>query len=614
MADVAVLTLQIASSQAEAAAKRTEGTLKRLDMTAEQLGRSFQRLGLKLTAALTVPFALSARAAIKASSEYEKARISFGVFLDDMQQGARSFNDIVALAARTPLTVSGLQKSAQILLATGAATAQSLIPMLKSLGDISRADSTILERLSLNLGQVASQGRLTGRELRDFAVAGVPLLQTLAKQMNKTTDQIRTMISRGEIGFKDVVSAFTAMSSEGGKFNNLMAMLANTVSGKWSTAIDNIRMTLATFADQFKNEIKAILDFVITTAQRIRQLTPQVKRLIAILAGVAATIGPVLIVIGGIITGVAALKASFIFLGIAIVPIAAVMLKIALIVGALIVSVEVLRRSWGITWTQIGSALKQFAMNVLGFLVNFRQNWSLFLDWFANNWKALFTDAVANFVIFVSNLLDNMKIGVNGLAGIIGAFTGWMRDNWEMVLGQVLERITVFARDAVKLFFDLGTMILKAIQKGVAGGEINLDIFNRLLDGFEQKGSLADRINAELKKIQFKSLADGFQKSFENLPEFNTAFDFFQSFQAFDEKAKSVVNTPDDDSQGATSTKLASALEAGSSEAFKLLTNRSENKVAKRNLSANEQTAFAVKDLKEEGVKIQGLTTIGTFK
>jgi len=60
---------------------------------------------------------------------------------------------------------------------------QDLLPTLKSLGDVSAGLSVPLERLALNYGQVIAQGRLTGRELRDFTIAGVPLLDELAKML-----------------------------------------------------------------------------------------------------------------------------------------------------------------------------------------------------------------------------------------------------------------------------------------------------------------------------------------------------------------------------------------------------------------------------------------------
>jgi len=124
-------------------------------------------------------------------------------------------------------------------------SAEEIMPTLKSIGDISAGLSLGeegLQRLILNLGQVRNQGKLTGRELRDFAVAGVPLLDQLAGQLGKTTSEIQDMVSKGEITTDIVIQAFQDMTSEGGKFENLMAKQAETVSGKFSNLEDTFEL------------------------------------------------------------------------------------------------------------------------------------------------------------------------------------------------------------------------------------------------------------------------------------------------------------------------------------------------------------------------------------
>jgi tape measure domain-containing protein len=116
---------------------------------------------------------------------------------------------------------------------------ENVIPTMKMLGDTAAGLGVPLQRLALNFGQVKSQGKLTGRELRDFAISGVPLLETLANSMGKTKQEITAMVSESKIGFSDVRNAFIAMTSEGGKFNNLMQRTVNeTLLGKWSNFKD----------------------------------------------------------------------------------------------------------------------------------------------------------------------------------------------------------------------------------------------------------------------------------------------------------------------------------------------------------------------------------------
>ena len=623
MADVAALTLKVNSSQAERNVNTMDKALSRLDMTAKQVGRNIKSLGLKLSAAVTAPLALTAGAAVKASAGFEKARISFGVFINDMERGAQVFDDIVQLASKTPLNVGSLQQAAQVLLATGAATADTLIPMLRSLGDISRADSAILQRLALNLGQVASQGKLTGRELRDFAVAGVPLLQQLAKQMGKTTAEIQDMVSKGQVGFDDVLKAFRSMSGEGGKFNQLMSRLANTLGGRWTTAVDNVVISLANMADLFRTELKIVLDFVISVAQRFDQLSTPIKKTIAVLAGIASALGPILIVIGSIITGVVAIKAAFAFLGIAIVPILAIMGKILVVIGIIAAAAEGLRRVFGLTWTDIGNRMLNFAQVAIGFFVNFRENWGKITQWLGDNWRNVLADMLANSAMLWLNLSENVVKAVNLMAGLLGAFTGWVMDNWKDMLSGLGGLLLEWAVEVGRFFFQLGQEVIQRIKDGLTGrGFEDIDIVNRFIEGSAQNRSatLAERLQNEVDKVKWRPLDEGFQRTTTELPIFNTTFkiwrDLIDKTPKAEDVAAGVRGGAESLQDQAPSTKLASALEAGSSEAFKLFVNQRDpgQKIDSKNLDANQRTAMDINKLTTNGVKIQGLKTVGSLQ
>jgi len=112
------------------------------------------------------------------------------------------------------------------------------------LGDVAAGLGAPLGRLALNYGQVRAQTKLTGRELRDFAIAGVPLLGELAKILNVSQSQVQEMISRGEIGFPLVEQAFRNMTSEGGRFNDLMIRQSKSLLGM----ISNLRDFITLFA------------------------------------------------------------------------------------------------------------------------------------------------------------------------------------------------------------------------------------------------------------------------------------------------------------------------------------------------------------------------------
>jgi len=176
--------------------------------------------------------------ALDAAADFEQSQISFTTMLGSAEEAEILLAKLAKFAAKTPFSLKGVEKTSKQLLAMGGATKKNMIPVLKALGDVSAGLSVPIERLAYNYGQVASQGKLTGKELKDFAIAGVPLIGQLAKQLGKSRTEIQKMVSAGKIGFDDVEQAFRDMSSEGGQFNDLMDKQSKSLNGMISNLGD----------------------------------------------------------------------------------------------------------------------------------------------------------------------------------------------------------------------------------------------------------------------------------------------------------------------------------------------------------------------------------------
>jgi len=183
----------------------------------------------------------ASRAVIKLAGDLEQAKIAFTTMLWSAEKADDLLRDLSKFAAKTPFELVGIRQNAKQLLAMGIAS-EDLLPTLKSLWDVSAGLSVPLERLALNYWQVIAQGKLTGRELRDFTLAGVPILEQLWQQLGKTTTQIQDMISAWQISSDLVVQAFQEMSSGTGRFADLMWQQSETLQGKWSNLKDNVNL------------------------------------------------------------------------------------------------------------------------------------------------------------------------------------------------------------------------------------------------------------------------------------------------------------------------------------------------------------------------------------
>ncbi|MHA1402011.1 MAG: tape measure protein, partial [Candidatus Heimdallarchaeaceae archaeon] len=222
--------------------------------------------------------------AVKAGAQFEQTQVAFTTMLGSAEEADKFLRDLAEFAKKTPFTLPGVERSARQLMAVGF-EAKDVIPILKDVGDIAAGlglGEEGLQRLILNLGQVRNQGKLTGRELRDFAVAGVPLLDELAKQLGVTTQEVQDMVSKGEISTDMVLQAFRSMTSEGGQFADLMAKQAETVQGKFSNLQDTLELMMRSIGEALIPIVSQLADIF------LNNVLPSIKPLIPVIGNFLA--------------------------------------------------------------------------------------------------------------------------------------------------------------------------------------------------------------------------------------------------------------------------------------------------------------------------------------
>lgn len=204
----------------------------------QQMIQQTQRAAMRLAAYGSL-FAAGAflQQIVKVRGEFQQLGIAFETMLDSKEKSDRIMAESITLAQKTPFTLMEVTSNAKQLMAMGVSF-EKVMGTIKNLGDVAAGVSVPLSRIAINYGQVLTLGRLQMREIRDFAMAGVPLIGELSKNLGKSTAEITKMVSAGKIGFKDVEEAFRTMSAEGGKFYNLMEKQNKSVTGQISNLVD----------------------------------------------------------------------------------------------------------------------------------------------------------------------------------------------------------------------------------------------------------------------------------------------------------------------------------------------------------------------------------------
>ncbi|MEK0370394.1 MAG: tape measure protein [Nitrosopumilus sp.] len=273
--------------------KRAALQVRKVDNRTKALSTSISSLNIGI-GALVIGF--GAFKAVQIAGQFEQTQIAFETMLGSAEKGKKLIQELDVFATKTPFSIEGVQSSAKQLLAMGI-NVERLLPTLKSLGDVSAGLSIPISRLALNFGQVRSQGKLTGRELRDFAIAGVPLTAQLAKQLNVSTAAISKMVSAGKIGFPEVEQAFLDMSSEGGRFFNLMDKQNKTFLGGVNEMKENFEIFARTIGQTLIPMIRPLVNLISRAVEFTKRHKTAVEIAVKVFLVFAIVIGTIIIAI-----------------------------------------------------------------------------------------------------------------------------------------------------------------------------------------------------------------------------------------------------------------------------------------------------------------------------
>jgi tape measure domain-containing protein len=362
---------------------------------------------------------------------FEQSQIAFKVMLGSAEEGNRVLRELADFAKRTPFELRGIETTAKQILAMGGNT-KTLMAELKMLGDVSAGTGAPLERLALNFNQVRLQGKLTGRELRDFAVNGVPLIAELAKNLNVAESEIAGMVSAGKIGFPEVSEAFRTMSSEGGTFANLMTEQSGTLQGQISNLKDEISLLAREIGAMLLPTAKVLVEFIINS------IIPNIREFVMLLvqnkdALIALAIGIMVVMIPAFIAWVIAAGTA------AIATLALIWPLLAVGAGVTALAYVILHN-----WEQI----KAWTLSLKNTVVSYLQA----IMSFANGWGNRLFDA------------------------LVSPF----RRAWDAIKG-IMDRIKNAIREALDFEKRHSPSVMDLVRKGVAGvtdelAKINIDL------------------------------------------------------------------------------------------------------------------------------------------
>lgn len=262
------------------ASPRRNRDLARQDRLYHQLTRSVGRLDRGLTgmsrrfgdffgrqlrrAAFTVGALTSAVGffGLRSASQFEQTQIAFDGLLGSVEKGQRLFEQLQEFNRRSPFELGDITGAARQLLGFQFQESQ-ILPLVRASADAASAlgaGAAGLDRIILNLGQVQATGKVTGRELRDFATVGFPGYALVADILGVTRDEIKALGDDAEVSADQFIDAVINMQGPLQQFEGMAERQQKSLWGLWSNIKDIFQIRLVGAMQPLLDKLRPMLD------------------------------------------------------------------------------------------------------------------------------------------------------------------------------------------------------------------------------------------------------------------------------------------------------------------------------------------------------------------
>jgi phage-related protein len=483
----------------------------------QQMGYRLMQTGTVITAAITAPLVKAAQAGLNFDSVIEQAQTSFKTMLGSATQASNLVSNLTKLALETPLDVEGVQKASQTLLAYGL-NAEKVIPTIRMVGDAALGNKDRFDRLILAYAQMTAAGRLMGRDNLQMIDAGFNPLLIISQATGMSMLDLQKKMEGAAISSELVAEAFRVATSEGGRFYNAMENATKTFEGQVNKLKEAISITFGKVMQPLFDELRlrilpALVEWLRKLQEAYDKLTPSAQRTITIVLALIAAIGPLIVIIGGLIFTLATLKIALMVIHPVTFVIIAALTALTGVLIALWNQSASFRDSIKSAWSSISTSVKDAIDNIMTY---WNQNGQRIIDDINNSWQSLVTSA-AQAWNWIATAVENAINAVGNLWNQYGVpVINSIALGWETLVAFVQPILQSFKESFVQLYNDLGpTWEAMKTMFGAFGdlfialwdllkpllGLIGLGLYAMLKSGVEAFSGLVDTIGPAAKFI-----------------------------------------------------------------------------------------------------------------
>ena len=281
-------------------------SLGRVQRNMRSMTSNFTALGTQMTKAITLPILGVGAMAIKSAADLEKMEVSFISLTGGAKQAADMMEQLNEFTAKTPFQIEAVATSARQLIASGTKISE-VNEQLQFLGDIAATTGQPINEIAAIFAKVNAKGKVELENLNQLAERGIPIF----KALSDATGLLPSELGAGAVSVEQFNATLKSFNEEGGMAEGAMQKLSETASGKFSTALDNLKLAGAALAEDLLPIVNKLLDKIVDLAQRFTALSDTTKQYVLVVGALAAAVGPILLVLPQIVTALPLIAKGF---------------------------------------------------------------------------------------------------------------------------------------------------------------------------------------------------------------------------------------------------------------------------------------------------------------
>lgn len=287
--------LKVEASNWTAVSKSLDNISKKM----KTVGDAVSDLGTKFLG-LTATIGAGITYGIKYNAQLEKYEKALTTLTGNAEEAQKIMQQIQEDAKTTPFDVEGLTQANQLLISTGldAKESRKVILALGNAVSATGGGNDELSRMAVNLQQIKNTGKAAAIDIKQFAYAGIDIYGLLADYLGISKEEAAGMT----VTWEDLSGALIHASQEGGKYFGAMEEQSKTSSGALSNAIDSFNQSLGSLTESLMPIATQIIQKLTEWMDKFNALDQTTKNTILTIVGLVAAIGPVLIILGKVIS------------------------------------------------------------------------------------------------------------------------------------------------------------------------------------------------------------------------------------------------------------------------------------------------------------------------